>query len=371
MRRLMLAMAVVFAFGLLSDPSRLQQQRGGEDETGPYELVPNWPQPIARPGYALGSQGGVFAESPDRVFLVNRGEIKLPEKLPNNFSGAFGAIGSALTPKPEMINCILIIDANGKLVESWTQWDKLFEGGRGPHKVKISPYDPERHVWVIDDLRQQIFKFTRDGKRLVMTLGEAGVAGTDEKHFGRPTDIAWLPDGTFFISDGYTNTRVMKFDANGKFLMQWGTPGTGNSQFNTVHAIDIDRDRKVYVSDRGNGRIQIFDENGKYPRSVRRPAPAAARDDHRRRQYRHHRRQQQQGRQVRPQGPDDHLVGHAGHIPRRDLEPASVLSGYRGEPLHRRGDRRAHAEVPAAPRRRSVEADRAATGAHTAGDELI
>ena len=65
---------------------------------------------------------------------------------------------------------------------------------------------------MIDDLRQQIFKFTHDGKQLVMTLGEAGVAGNDEKHFGRPTDIAWLPDGTFFISDGYTNTRVVKFD---------------------------------------------------------------------------------------------------------------------------------------------------------------
>ena len=264
MRKLGLVVVVVFAAGLLSQPALLQQQRGGEDETGPYEVVPNWPQQLARPGYALGSQGGVFAETPNRVFLVNRGEIKLPETLPNNFSGAFGMIGSALTPTPEMVNCIIIVDAAGRMVESWKQWDKLFVGGRGPHKVKISPYDPERHVWVIDDLRQQIFKFTRDGKQLVMTLGEAGVTGTDEKHFGRPTDIAWLPDGTFFISDGYVNTRVMKFDPSGKFLMQWGTPGTGNSQFNTVHAIDIDKDRKVYVSDRGNGRIQIFDENGKY-----------------------------------------------------------------------------------------------------------
>jgi 6-bladed beta-propeller len=265
MRKLTLAVAVVFACGLLSGPALLQQQRGGEDETGPYEVVPNWPQPLARKGYALGSQGGVFAESPNRIILVNRGEIKLPEKLPNDFTGAYGAVGSALTAKvEEMRNCIIIVDGAGKMIESWTQWDKLFQGGRGPHKVKISPYDPQRHVWVIDDLRQQVFKFTHDGKQLVMTLGEAGVAGADAKHFGRPTDIAWLPDGTFFISDGYTNTRVMKFDKDGKFLLQWGTPGTGNSQFNTVHAVDIDRNRKVYVSDRGNGRIQIFDENGKY-----------------------------------------------------------------------------------------------------------
>src|SRR5918999_4334939 len=116
MRKLGFVVAVVFAAGLLSEPALLQQQRGGEDETGPYEVVPNWPQPLAQPGYALGSQGGVFAESPDRVFLVNRGEIKLPEKLPNGFTGAFGAIGSALTPTPEMRNCIIIVDAAGRLV---------------------------------------------------------------------------------------------------------------------------------------------------------------------------------------------------------------------------------------------------------------
>ena len=69
MRKLMLAVAVVFACGLLSGPALLQQKRGGEDETGPYEVVPNWPQQLARPGYALGSQGGVFAESPNRVIL--------------------------------------------------------------------------------------------------------------------------------------------------------------------------------------------------------------------------------------------------------------------------------------------------------------
>jgi DNA-binding beta-propeller fold protein YncE len=165
---------------------------------------------------------------------------------------------------PELRNCIVIVDANGKLLESWTEWDRLFQGGRGPHHVKISPYDPERHVWVVDDLRQQIFEFTNDGKQLVMTLGEAGVAGNDEKHFGRPTDIAWLPDGTFFISDGYVNTRVVKFDKNGKFLMTWGTRGTGNGQFNTPHSVTIDRNRRVYVSDRANSRIQVFDENGKY-----------------------------------------------------------------------------------------------------------
>ena len=265
MRRPVLTLAIVFGLGLLSAPALLQQ-KGGEEETGPYDVVAKWPQPFAQQGYIWGSQGGVFAETPNRIFLLNRGELKLPEKVPNNFNGAWGSLGmgTATTPKPELRNCIVIVDANGQMIESWTQWDRLFEGGRGPHAIKISPYDADRHVWVVDDMRQQIFKFTNDGKKLVMTLGEAGVAGNDAKHFGRPTDIAWLPDGTFFISDGYTNTRVVKFDKNGKFLLTWGTSGTGSGQFNTVHSIAIDNNRRVYVSDRSNSRIQIFDENGKF-----------------------------------------------------------------------------------------------------------
>ena len=153
----------------------------------------------------------------------------------------------------------------GKIVESWTQWDKLWEGSRGPHHIKINPYDPEKHVWIIDDDLQQIMEFTNDGKQLVKTIGERLVKGTDGSHFGRPTDIAWLPDGTFFITDGYINTRVLKFDKDGKFLMTWGTEGSGPGQFKpAVHAVAIDDERRLYIADRGNSRIQIFDENGKF-----------------------------------------------------------------------------------------------------------
>src|SRR5260370_29804679 len=148
--------------------------------------------------------------------------------------------------------------------ESWAQSRKRVGGGRGPHKVRISPYDPEKHVWIVDDEVDQVFEFTHDGKQLVMTLGEHGVGGEDDKHFVRPTDIAWLPDGTFFITDGYVNTRVVKFDKNGKYLMRWGKRGNGPGQLNLPHSIAIDAKRKLYVADRSNSRIQIFDENGKY-----------------------------------------------------------------------------------------------------------
>ena len=151
------------------------------------------------------------------------------------------------------------------MIESWEQHNKLFVR---PHRVLVSPYDPDRHIWLVDDGAQMIYKFTRDGK-LVMSLGEFKVAGNDEKHFGRPTDIAWLPDGTFFISDGYTNTRVVKFDRTGKYVTAWGMRGTPPNEtrpnyMNTVHAIVTDKQRRLYVSDRANHRIQIFDENGKF-----------------------------------------------------------------------------------------------------------
>ena len=263
MRMHLVALAVLVAIGAM--PAAALLQKGGEDETGPYLVVDKWMKPFAKPGYIQGSQGGVFAESPNRIFVLNRGELKLPEKLPDTFNGAWGSLGQQATQATqELRNCILVLDANGAIVEAWTQWDKLFQGGRGPHHVRISPYDPERHVWVVDDNRHQVFEFTNDGKQLVRTLGEAGKPGNDDRHFARPTDIAFLPDGTFFVTDGYINTRVVKFDKAGTYLMTWGTPGTGPGQFNLPHAIAIDRNRRLYVADRANSRIQIFDENGKF-----------------------------------------------------------------------------------------------------------
>jgi hypothetical protein len=114
------------------------------------------------------------------------------------------------------LHVIYVANRNGEVVEARRHNDHLFahEGGRGPHKIKISPYDKAKHVWVVDDNLHAIYKFTYDGK-LVMTLGEVGVPGRGPNNFSRPTDIAWLPDGTFFISDGYVGTRVANFDPNG------------------------------------------------------------------------------------------------------------------------------------------------------------
>jgi sugar lactone lactonase YvrE len=256
------ALACLGVFLLLSSSASLQQ-KGGEQETGPYQVVANWPQPWAKSGYIWGSQPGIFAESPDRIFIAARGELKLPDPLPRGFNGIWGSLGErATTPKAEMRNCLLVVDRTGKVIEAWTQWDKLFEGSGGPHKVKISPYDPEKHVWVVNDSRHVIYKFTNDGKQLVMTLGEPDVPGEDGKHFGSPQDLTFLPDGSILVADGLRNSRVARFDKNGTFVSQWGTRGNGPGQFSGLHGIDADGRGRVYVADRGNSRIQVFDEKG-------------------------------------------------------------------------------------------------------------
>jgi DNA-binding beta-propeller fold protein YncE len=270
MRMPVLKLTLALWLGLLS-ATVFVQQKGGESETGPYDVVVGWFKSPAKPGYLTGSVSGIVADTPNRIFVATRGELKQPDKLPRNFDGTWGSFDQRATvPDAEIRNCILVVDASGKTIETWTQWDRLFDTNRagsigpGPHKIKISPYDPERHVWVVNDSAQQIYEFTNDGKQLVMTLGERGVAGADEKHFGRPQDIAWLPDGSILVADGLANSRVVKLDKTGKFLMAWGTNGNGPGQFSGLHGIDTDRNRHVYVADRGNSRIQVFDENGKH-----------------------------------------------------------------------------------------------------------
>ena len=163
-----------------------------------------------------------------------------------------------------MRNVIFIVDRNGKLVESWTQWDHLFEGTPGPHKIAISPFDPERRVWVVNDARHQIHVFSNDGKKLLFSLGTWNEAGVDENHFGRPQDVAFLPDGSIFVADGIDNSRVVKFDKDGKYLLAWGTKGKADGQFDVVHAVATDKNNRVYVADRSNDRIQVFDAMGKH-----------------------------------------------------------------------------------------------------------
>jgi DNA-binding beta-propeller fold protein YncE len=145
------------------------------------------------------------------------------------------------------------------------------------HTVRV---DPQDNVWIVDEGSNMIIKFNPEG-RVVMTMGRkpesvpvpaaeerrgraasgAGVAGDI---FNRPTDVAWDAAGNIFVSDGYGNSRVAKFDKNGRFLKTWGSRGTEPGQFNTPHSIATDAEGNVYVGDRGNKRLQVFDNNGTF-----------------------------------------------------------------------------------------------------------
>jgi len=283
--------------------------KGGQDTFGHYTIVADWPKPLAQlPGHdewTWGAMQSVFAQTPDRVFVLQRGELPLLERpgtvrlddvapsltfpvfrlpfrdatvasppggggagqLPADGLQAWQDDGGVLGVDARWEHCVLVFDRDGNIVETWTQWDALLAR---PHAVYVSPYDPEQHVWIVDDYRHAIFKFTNDGSELVQTIGTYGQAGSDDTHFSRPTFMAWLPDGSFFVADGYANTRVVKFDAAGRYLLEWGSAGTPPNDrrpgyFNNVHGIAVDaRTRRVFVNDRQNNRVQVFDETGNY-----------------------------------------------------------------------------------------------------------
>jgi DNA-binding beta-propeller fold protein YncE len=148
------------------------------------------------------------------------------------------------------------------------------------HSVRI---DPQDNIWVVDNGSNMVIKFTPDG-RVAMTMGRKPealrVPGPDDEapappqgpqgvgvrgdNFNRPTDVAWDAQGNIYVADGYGNSRVAKFDPNGKFLLAWGQRGTAPGQFNIPHTIAIDAQGNVYVGDRENRRVQVFDGNGTF-----------------------------------------------------------------------------------------------------------
>ncbi len=231
-----------------------------------------------------------YAETADRIWIAQRGELPLPPNAKpwtpysmlnpsrGNATGNTDGLSATCEPTPKRgwerrwHHSLIIVGRDGRMVGEWPHLNKMSSQdpcGRGPHKIKMNPYDPEKHVWIIDDQQHLIWKFTYDGK-VVLTLGTVGKRGRDGgRLFDRPTDIDWLPDGTFFISDGYGGKRVAKFDKDGKFIKDWGTApkdpnNPGPNEWNTVHSLQIARDGRLFVVDRGHHRIQIFDQEGKF-----------------------------------------------------------------------------------------------------------
>jgi hypothetical protein len=229
----------------------------------PYEVVRGWHKPNSEPGFTFGGSSGVFAESPNRIFLAQRGEYKLPDPVPPAFAGFAGSIGvNVLTATAGRVwkNCLYTLDADGRVKERWTQWDSLCEGssGPGPHRLRISPYDPEHRVWVVNETFNTIYVFSNDGTKLLKTLGEKNVPGKNATHFGKPQDVAFLPDGRILIADGLDNHRVMILDRNANYIGEFGGPGKGPGQFSGVHAIAAGPGGRIFALDRSGNRINVF-----------------------------------------------------------------------------------------------------------------
>ena len=147
-------------------------------------------------------------------------------------------------------------DSSGKFVRSIA--DDLFVTA---HMVRV---DPEDNIWTTDIGSHVVLKLSPEG-RVLLALGRMRIPGDDVLHFNQPTDVAWDRNGSIYVTDGYGNSRVLKFDKYGRPMLGWGMKGTGPGQFDTPHTIVIDADI-VYVGDRENARIQIFDTNGVFLR---------------------------------------------------------------------------------------------------------
>jgi hypothetical protein len=126
------------------------------------------------------------------------------------------------------------------------------------HGLHIDPWD---NVWVTDFARHLVLRFDPAGK-VTLTLGVDGKAGCDSTHFNQPTHTLVLPSGEFFVADGYVNSRIVKFSPQGRFIKAWGIRGTGRGEFHTPHVLALGPDGRLYVSDRENSRVQIFDLEG-------------------------------------------------------------------------------------------------------------
>jgi len=153
---------------------------------------------------------------------------------------------------------LIIFDSDGNFRTSW---------GEGqfsrPHGITI---DPEGNLFLVDDGGHVVRKYTPEGQ-LLFTLGTPGKASPFQEGlpFNRPTKVAFDPqNGDLYIADGYGNSRIHKYSSDGKHLFSWGQPGTDPGEFNLPHSVCTDKDGMVYVADRENHRIQIFDSNGKY-----------------------------------------------------------------------------------------------------------
>ena len=245
MRRSMLVLFLLLSVSLFAQqPPKIR-----------YQSVPDFLK--LAPDMYFGEVAGVALNSKGHVFVFSRGDTTGP---------AYGAAAAQL----------LEFSADGKFIR---EIGHHLYAWSFAHSVKV---DKDGNVWVADKGSDMVIKFNPEG-RVAMVFGrkqEASDEGTEPLRHPKPplppvdgmfrqvTDMAWDAAGNTYISDGYINSRVAKIDKDGNWLKSWGEPGDGPGQVNTPHSIAVDAEGRVYVADRGNRRIQVFDGEGKFLRQI-------------------------------------------------------------------------------------------------------
>jgi len=241
-KRIFLAIMIVVCL-LLAGYFLQPVPRGeGYDRSTRYEQETSWP---ALPeAMAWGSPSGLGIDTAQNIVVFHRAGRE------------WGLWGMPEKPIEHPTVCIIGKD-DGRIKGQWGANRFIM-----PHGLTV---DHRNHIWVTDVGLHQVFQFSHEGK-LLLRLGTAGVPGSDSSHFNRPTDIAVTPDGSFYVSDGYGNSRIIKFSREGKYLFEWGVKGTEPGAFDIPHALTLGPQGQVIVADRENGRIQAFDASGKFLR---------------------------------------------------------------------------------------------------------
>ncbi len=190
-------------------------------------VVANWAKLPA--GWNFGECSGVDVDRFGNVWVFNRGP-----------------------------HAVVHLASDGHFLDAWPE-----PPVKSSHGIRV---DPDGNIWTVDVEAHRVMKFTPAGKLLMVIAQVGGRPGDNDSKdgFNRPTNIAFGDNGTFFVSDGYVNSRVVKFSRTGEYMTHWGRKGTGDGEFNLVHDVTIDSRGRVYVADRTNQRVQIFDQNGRF-----------------------------------------------------------------------------------------------------------
>jgi DNA-binding beta-propeller fold protein YncE len=194
----------------------------------PHKLVSNWAQ--LPEGWNLGEASGVSVDKQDNVWVFNRGA-----------------------------HPVVQLDKSGRFLRGWKD-----VAVTSSHGIKV---DPQGAVWLVDVKGHSVSKYTAAGRLqlVIATAGRNPSANNDEQYaFNQPTGLAFKPNGDFYVSDGYGNSRVVQYSRDGEYIRHWGRKGTRDGEFDLVHDVAVDKSGRVYVADRTNERVQVFDAEGKF-----------------------------------------------------------------------------------------------------------